>query len=306
MFRPLAFAAAAALATVLLAPAALAATPIHESRPLDARGHLRVENLKGLVEVRAWDRNEVSIEGSLGAGVEKLEISGDRRRLAVRVKYPKGSDRGLFSARDQSEPTQLRLRVPLQADLDIDTVSAAVDVAGVAPAELAIGTVSGDISAIGAPREATLDSVSGDQKLVLNSAKVDAESVSGAISLRGRLGGEVAVETVSGDIDVAGHHSSVRRLSGATVSGDVAVGTGLAAGGRIGLESLSGNITLRMPHGLSALVHGESFSGELEAPGATVERPRHGPGASFDHRYGDGDGDIRLETFSGDARLQLE
>lgn len=306
MFRPLALILATALATAAAAPAALAATPIHENRPLEARGRLRVENLKGLVEVRAWDRNEVSIEGSLGAGVETLEISGDRRRLTVRVKYPKGSDRGFFSGRDRSEPTQLRLRVPLQAELDIDTVSADVDVAGVAPAELAIGTVSGDISAVGAPREATVDSVSGDQKLVLNSAKVDAGSVSGNISLRGRLGGEIAVETVSGDIDVAGHRSSVRRLSGTTVSGDVEIGTGLAGGGRIVLETLSGDITLRMPRTLSALVHGESFSGELEAPGATVERPRHGPGARLDHRYGAGDGEIRVETFSGDARLQLE
>lgn len=298
MSRPLALVIAASLATAALALPALAATPIHETRPLDARGQLRIENLKGLIEVRAWDRNEVRIEGSLGAGVEKFEISGDRRHLAVRVKYPKG--------RDRSEPTQLRLMVPLQADLDIAAVAATVDVAGIAPTELAIATVSGDISAVGAPREASIDSVSGDQKLVLNSARVDAESVSGDIALRGRLGGEVAVETVSGDIDVAGHESSVRRLTGATVSGDLDVGTGLTGGGRIGLESLSGNITLRMPRGLSAVVHGESFSGELEAPGVEVAQPRHGPGSSFEHRYGQGDGEIRLETFSGDARLQLE
>lgn len=294
------------LAVSTFAPAALAATPVNETRPLDARGHLHVENLKGRIEVRAWDRNEVRITGSLGQGVEKLDISGDTRRLSVKVKYPRTSERGFFSGNDRSEPSQLQLMVPLQANLDIDSVSADVDVSGVAPAELAVDSVSGDISAVGAPRQARIDSVSGDQKLILNSQQVDTESVSGDIHLRGRLGDRVSVETVSGDIDVAGHQSSLNKLTGSTVSGDMSLATGLNRGGQISLESVSGDITLRMPRTLSATVRGESFSGDLEAPGATINRPRHGPGASFEHRYGSGDGEIKVETFSGDARLQLE
>jgi hypothetical protein len=39
--------------------------------------------------VRAWDRREVKIEGSLGQGVEKLEILGDAQHLSVKVKYPR-------------------------------------------------------------------------------------------------------------------------------------------------------------------------------------------------------------------------
>ena len=97
----------------------------------------------------------------------------------------------------------------------------------------------------------------------------------------------------------------MRKLNGNTVSGDIRIGTGLVSGGRIGLESVSGNITLRMPTGLSAQVHGESFSGDLSAPNAQINRPKHGPGSSFEHRYGNGDGEIRLESFSGDASLQF-
>src|SRR5689334_24401040 len=119
------------IAGALVAPAlfnsALAATPINETRPLDGRGHLTVENLKGSIEVRAWDRREVRIEGSLGQGVEKLEITGDAQHLSVKVKYPKTGGLGFFSGSDKSEPSLLRLMVPLQADLDIDAVSADVD-----------------------------------------------------------------------------------------------------------------------------------------------------------------------------------
>lgn len=294
------------LALPMLSGSARAATPINETRPLDARGHLNVENVKGRIQVRAWDRNEVKIEGSLGQGVEKLEITGDAQHLSVKVKYPKTGGLGFFSGSDRSEPSELRLMVPLKADLDVDAVSADVDVNGLAAGELSIDSVSGDVSVVGAPREATIDSVSGDIKLILNSAKVSTESVSGDVDLRGRLSGDVHVETVSGDIDVSGHESSVRKLSGNTVSGDLAVTTALAAGGRIGLESVSGNLTLRVPGNLSAQVRGESFSGDLFAPDVQVSRPKHGPGSSFEHRYGNGDGEISLESFSGDARLQFD
>ena len=70
-----------ALATLALALSlplpALAATPINETRPLSPTGEVEIENLKGRIDVRVWDRPEVKIEGSLGDGVERLAIEGD-------------------------------------------------------------------------------------------------------------------------------------------------------------------------------------------------------------------------------------
>ena len=71
-------------------------------------------------------------------------------------------------------------------------------------------------------------------------------------------------------------------------------------------QSVSGDIDLQLPPDLSAEVRGKSFSGDLEATGAIVERPRHGPGRSFVHRYGEGEGRVSIETFSGDARVRVE
>ncbi len=290
---------------LLTAPTAFAATPINETRPLDPRGRVEIENVKGSVQVRAWDRPEVKIEGSLGEGVERLEIEGDRSHLNVRVKYPNRGGVNLFGS-DKSEPTDLRLMVPLRADLDIDVVSADVDVEGVASNELSVDAVSGDVTVAAAPREADFDSVSGDLTLTINSNRVSAETVSGDLMLRGRLDGEVDVETVSGRIDVSVLQSQVENLSGSTVSGDIRIDTGLANNGRISLETVSGDLVLRLPRNLSANVRGESFSGDLSAPGAQIIRPKHGPGASFDHRYGNGDGTVTIESFSGDATLQLD
>ena len=285
-----------ALACLAALPA-VAGTPIDQTRPLDARGRIEIENLKGRVEVRAWDRQEVKVTGTLGDGVEKFSLEGDRRNLRIEVKYPSRSGR--------SEPTVLIVQVPILADLEIETVSADIDVHGVAPRELSLESVSGDIVANGAPREARVESVSGDVRLTLNSRDVSVDTVSGELSLQGRLDGEVSMESVSGNLRMDSLGERVRSLSAATVSGDMDLKTGLANGGEIRTESVSGDLLLRLPRDVSAEVSGESFSGDLSAPGAKIEREEFGPGSSFQTRYGAGKGDVRIETFSGDATLRL-
>lgn len=291
------------LLACLAAPAAWAATPINQARPLDARGKVEIENLKGRIQVRVWDRPEVRISGSLGAGVEKLVIEGDRNNLRVRVQYPR---RNSGWSDSKTEPTDLRLDVPVLADLEIGSVSADVDVVGTAARSLEIDSVSGDVVVAGAPRQAAIESVSGDLRVIVNSADVHVESVSGDIDLRGKLDGEVHAESVSGGIGINSNGMRVRRVSTATVSGDADIRVALANGGSIKSESVSGEITLVLPKSLSARVVGESFSGDLRAPGARIHKPKYGPGSSFEHRYGNGSGDIRIESFSGDAELKFE
>ncbi|MGH8027299.1 MAG: DUF4097 family beta strand repeat-containing protein [Pseudoxanthomonas sp.] len=285
-----------------LCTAAGAATPIDQTRALDARGRIDIENLKGRIQVRAWDRNEVKISGTLGDGVEKLVVEGDSEHLAVKVQYPRSGGWG----GNKSGPTDLQLTVPVRAELDIDAVSADVDVSGVASSKLSIDSVSGSVLVAAAPGEVDVESVSGDLRLTVNSGDVQAQTVSGQIVLRGRMDGEIKTETVSGDIDVAVNGERVRELSSSTVSGNAEVRAALASKGEIRMESVSGDLRLVLPKNLSAQVSGESFSGDLKAPGARIQRPEHGPGSSFATRYGAGDGEIRLETFSGDAALELE
>ena len=151
-----------------------------------------------------------------------------------------------------------------------------------------------------------IQSVSGDLVLTLNSGDVDASSVSGDLTLNGRLDGEVSVETVSGNMCMDNRGERLRRLSASTVSGDVQLKVALATDGEISMESVSGDLVLIVPRDLSAEVSGESFSGDLSAPDAKIEREEFGPGSSFHTRYGAGKGEVRIETFSGDATLRLQ
>jgi DUF4097 and DUF4098 domain-containing protein YvlB len=89
------------------------------------------------------------------------------------------------------------------------------------------------------------------------------------------------------------------------VSGDTDLRVALADGGEIKAETVSGDIRVSLPKSLSAQVSGESFSGDLRAPGAKIEKEEFGPGSSFRQRYGNGAGEVHLETFSGDAELTL-
>lgn len=275
-----------------------AATPINQTRPLDSRGRVEIDNLKGRVEVRGWDRPEVKITGSLGEGVEKFVLEGDGRALHIEVKYPSRSSR--------TEPTILILQVPLRADLEIDTVSADINVHGMASREISLQSVSGDVTANGAPGRAKVESVSGDVKLTFNSGDVDVNTVSGDLTLNGRLNGEISVETVSGDMRVDSKGEKLSSFKASTVSGDMQARVALAGDGVVKMESVSGDLLLVMPRDLSANVSGESFSGDLNAPGAKIKREEFGPGSSFHANYGAGKGEIRLESFSGDAELRLE
>ena len=292
-----------ALCACVTSPLLLAATPIDQTRPLDARGKVEIDNLKGRIQVRAWNRNEVRITGSLGAGVEKLVVEGQGDHLLVRAQYPKqiGAWRG-----DRTGPTNLQLQVPLRADLDIQSVSADIDIDGVAPGELGIDTVSGRVVVAAAPDHADITTVSGDVQATLNSSDVKVETVSGDASLSGRLKGQVHGETVSGRLSIDSAGQAVRRLSAATVSGETTLKVGLVDGGEVRAETVSGDIRLRVPKTLSARVSAKSFSGDLKAPGAKVQKEEFGPGSSFEQRYGSGAGEIHLETFSGDATVDLQ
>ncbi len=286
-----------ALACSIAMPAH-AATPIDQTRSLDHRGRVEIDNLKGRVEVRGWDRAEVKVTGSLGDGVEKFVLEGDGNVLRIKAKYPSRSNR--------AEPTTLILQVPLRAELEIDTVSADIDVHGMASREMSLDSVSGDIAANGAPGSAEVESVSGDITLTFNSGNVDVSTVSGDVVLSGRLNGKVSLESVAGDVRVDSKGEKLSSFRAGTVSGDIRADTALADDGIVKMESVSGDLLLIMPRELSAQVSGESFSGDLMAPGAKIDREEFGPGSSFHQHYGAGKGEIRLESFSGDAELRFQ
>jgi DUF4097 and DUF4098 domain-containing protein YvlB len=292
---------ALALAAALVAAPALAATSINQTRPLAADGRGCISTVIGSITVRTWDKPEVRITGSLGKGVEKLSIEGDSRSLDIEVRYPEGRNWGWGDSR-RNEPTQIEVMVPRRAEVEVQAVSADVDVQGVRGRRLEVSSVSGDVNIAGsAPGEADIENVSGDLEVWLDTDELKVETVSGDANVHGAITGEVRMESVSGQLELAARQ--VRNLSVNTVSGDANLSVGIADGGRIDAEALSGNVTLHLPASAGAQVEMETFSGSIHSVVGHVEEEDHGPGSSLKARMGNGRGSIRLESFSGDLRL---
>ena len=214
----------------LLPAAALAATPIDETRTVNADARVSVDNVKGSINVSVWDLNEVHIGGSLGEGVEKLEIDGGGDHLDIQVHYPQSS--GWFGGNGKSGPTRLDIKVPRAVVLDLEAVSADIEVSGIDSQGLDAESVSGNVSIDARAREASISSVSGDLELRIDAQDLRVESVSGNITATGDISGSLRAEVVSGDIDITAGELREIRLS--TVSGDVDLRAAMAASGASG------------------------------------------------------------------------
>ncbi len=283
-------------ATALLAviPAALAQSAVNERLPLSSGGRVELGNIAGSVTVRGWDRNEVLLTGTLGAG-QRLDVESSANRVQLKVVYPQNS---------RSTGAVLELRVPRAAQLQASTVSAGIDIAEVDLRRLQATSVSGAISANGQAGETALNTVSGAIRSQVRTSRLELRTVSGQINAAGASGGEVTANSVSGRVNL--ELSAVQRLSAETVSGSLGVrSAGLQPGGRINLQTVSAPVSLTLPAQTSAQLAIRSFSGDITSAVGTVERPRYGPGSNLDARIGGGDGDISINSHSGDVRVNL-
>jgi DUF4097 and DUF4098 domain-containing protein YvlB len=289
------------------AGAVVAATPINQTRPLAADGQVSIDNLKGRIVVRTWAQAQVRITGSLGKGVEKLVIEGDGRSLKIQAKYPQNSDHGWFNwggIGKSAEPTTLEVTVPARASVDVDGVSADIDVQGIAGRKLSVASVSGDVVvSASSPGEASIDNVSGDLTLRMTSPKVKIETVSGDLSLFGGFSGDLNIDSVSGNVKVTS--TQVNQVELSTVSGDATLNVALLPNALVKADTLSGGLTLVLPKSTSAQLHAETFSGDIVSPSGHVEK-EDGPGETLDTKFGAGQGRIKLETFSGDLNVELQ
>jgi hypothetical protein len=296
-------------AVVLLMPnlPVLAATPIDETRPVAADAVIEVGNVAGSIRVRGSDRRDVRITGSVGEGAKGLLVEGDERRLRIRIDYPRGGGGwGGWWGGGTHGNSVLELEVPRGVELKVEAVSAKVDVAGVAGRRVEIDAVSGNVRFEGAPAELEIEAVSGSIEVVAGGiGEVVLETVSGRVGLSGAVGSRLRAESVSGAMRLH-PEGALRQLQASAVSGRIEIRTALAPAGRLNAETLSGELDVVLPRNTSAELSASSFSGSIRSDVGSVEKESFGPGSSLKATMGAGDGQVRLESFSGTLRLRLE
>ena len=286
------------LLLLLIVGLAAAQTPIERTAPVDGDAKVSIDNLAGSVTVRAWDRDEVRIGGTLGRDAEELRVDGDQRRLTIQVVYPRNG-RGRVQ---RGDGTELLIDVPRGVELSVQTVSASIDVDRVAGAMVELRSVSGDVAVDSDSADLRVATVSGGVRAQGAQGRIAVETVSGAAEVR-TAAPDVAVRSVSGRVEV--NAARVKRLNAATVSGKVAVELdALDAGGRVEAETMSGSVDISLPVDLSARIEASTFSGGIRSDFGKVSRESYGPGQSLDAEVGSGDARIKASAFSGAVNIR--
>lgn len=284
-----------AIVMCALAPlTTMASESVDERREVAADATVSVENIVGEIEIQAWDRNEIHLTGRLGDSVEELEIIVTSSGLEITV-----------INRDERniDETNLNLKVPATVKLVVSAVSADIEISGMDNDKLTAGSVSGDVLVRASSQWVSLESVSGNVEFSGQTARISAESVSGDIELSG-ISGRVDATTVSGDMEVVA--GIVDSGSFETVSGDIRVEMELSDSGKLRAESMSGDVTVRLPDSQAGLFKAQTFSGRISTDFGSVSSAKHGPGSHLKYAAGNGGAEIRVESFSGNIKLQGE
>lgn len=283
------------LAVLMAVGIAWAAQPVSESYPLGASGEVDVELLSGSVSVEAWNENRVEVTGTLGDGVESLEIDGDVDSLSIEVEY----DEDYHG--EQKVSTDLTIRMPVGASLSIETVSASISVSGL-KGELDVETVSGNIDIASKPSALDVETVSGSIHIESAPPESDVSSVSGLIEIRA-AGGDLDTENVSGKTVIHGGVIDGGDLE--SVSGDITCHAVPAPGSDLDIETMNGTITLVIDSNLVASFDLSTFSGSIENQIGPEPRStsKYTPGKELYFNTGTGGPNITLESFSGKIRL---
>lgn len=273
--------------------AAFCGEEIDQTLAMPADGLVAVENVAGTVEIEAWDRDEVRVRGEAGKSVERVEVNSTSSGVEVRVINRKGDHR--------VDGTELDLRVPQRASIEIETVSADISLTGSRGESVILRTVSGDLEVAANPQRVDLHSVSGDVEFEGTVSRSSFETVSGEITVVGATG-EISANTVSGDVTLEAGEVAQGRFE--AVSGDLMLSLALADGGRLACDSMSGDIRLKLPASQQAEFTAQSFSGSIHTDFGDSVGVSRGPGVMLEHRAGDNGAKIRLESFSGDISIR--
>jgi len=284
---------ATALATALLAPAAWAAQDIDQSLQTGPRPDVEISNVAGSVKVTAWDQQVVKVTGRIENDKDRFEMTGNDQRVVIKVRR----DSAKYEGKDGAK---LEISVPAGASLEVNTVSADVEVGGVKGAQR-LESVSGNIVATVFDEQLDLRTISGDATIDGSGgkARVFAESTSGDVRAKG-IASEVEAASVSGDLFL--ELGSVPHGRFKTVSGDVNAELELAREGRLDVESISGDVELMFKQPVDAEFDIETHSGDIDnCFGPQSERKsKYAPGRELRFTEGNGSGRVRVDTLSGD------
>ena len=220
-------------------------------------GAVQINNVSGSVTVNGWDKPEVDIQGTLGAEVDRVDVTRTGDSIAIKVLLPENVNH----ARGRGAEALLQIHVPMNSTVEVSTVSAPISVdgihgasklhsvsgdvhAGLAGAEEEANSVSGNVYVSGNPTVATLraSTVNGTVFLTHGVGDISVHTVNGRLDLAVDGSKKVAAGSVSGDVVISGHLLSDAQMKATTVDGKLAVKVSADAGYSYDIATFGGSI----------------------------------------------------------------
>ena len=250
--RPILLPLAAMLLAAPLAAQRAASTPnVRE---------VRVQDVRGLLTVTAWDRDSVALRGE-APGLSLRAVPG-----AVHLERT-----------GTTEPTgDVELFVPRRARLVVRG-GGSVDAGGLTE-EVEITAARGRIRIEGGLKRVWVEALEGNVEVVGPSKSVSVRTAGGSVVVRG-LRGELDVSTVSGPVAIGAARVTTGRL--ASVSGEVSFKGVVETGGTLEASSFSGDVELRLPPELAATFELQAPAGRLASEFGNAARFVTGGGGAW-------------------------
>lgn len=245
----------------------------------------------GSIEVRAWDRNAVSVEATVSGetGGIKVERSND----GVAVSHRTGSGRN----------AQFKIQVPRRFDLELETNGGGITIENV-EGTMKGASRGGSLSLSGLRGTLKLSTHGGD--ITMRDSKVD-----GSVST---MGGNVLLENVDGTVKASSMGGNVRSLkTSAAATGQSAVELSTMGGNVIvedapngaTVSTMGGNVVVK---NAGRAVRAKTMGGNVELTaidGSVVASTMGGNVAASIVATGPGSHDVTIESKGGDVELVL-
>jgi len=299
--------------SLLLSNQVLAKIDIAESLPSDNVTNISINNHSGLINVVGWDKDKISVTGTLDDDAEKLVFEQKGAQVLIKVEYPRmdnwsadGSKITVFmpkTIRMKSSSVSSDIHVSnLQGGVEVKTVSGDI-LAKNLTQSVELNSISGNINSDSLSGKVSLSAISGDIHDKNSSGRLEVRAVSGGVFINSQAK-EVFFNNVSGSSEL--NLAKVVELRIRTVSGDLTAQLNLNEKALLKASTVSGDLDFTFQKGIDAdFSLKSSVGGDIDNNITQVktEHDEYGPGAKLNFQTVNGSALVRVSTVSGNVEV---
>lgn len=257
---------------------------------VDRETTLLVEVHSGTLIVQTWDRDFVEMQAW---GDEPLQLDLRKRGRRLRGTVEGGHGHPVEADVEVRMPAWMPLEVEgRELDCEIESLSASIEAR----------VLGGDLLIQGGRGRIRVHSVHGSVTLRGSSGQIDIHATNDDIRMHD-VEGQIIAETVHGDIRIEGARS--REVELVSTSGDLLYDGAIERDGEYFFSTHEGDVRLAIPPDTSALLEIETYKGEVQVQGASLEAALVEVRRDREYRaeLGEGQARVRIQNFNGNVEL---